>query len=215
MTFIGPGSEWFWSAISGLVVAATLLIIYRQLREQRASALHEQIAAWDREWEDFDMGVYRLSSLIDFEHRPVEDGLPRSFEEVGSYFERLGYLVSQRHLRAEDVWQTLRLGIGWWWSLAGPFIERQREVEGYPGLFDKFEHLEQEMRRLDRKNGEQMAFDVSPAERSRRIDSATQRLRVRLDARNGKLPTRGRGARGSRRARTVDHQPVVPPSAPS
>ena len=197
MTIIGPGSEWFWSAISGLVVAASLLIIYRQLREQRASALHEQIAAWDREWEDFDMGVNRLSSLIDFEHRLLEDGLPRSFEEIGSYFERLGYLVSQRHLRAEDVWQTLRPGIGWWWSLAGPFIERQREVEGYPGLFDKFEQLEQEMRRLDRRGGDEMSFDVSAGELGRRIDAASDRLRLRFDARNGTLPTRKGGRRGT------------------
>ena len=214
MTIIGPGSEWFWSALSGLVVAATLLTIYRQLREQRAAALYDQIAAWERDWEDLDLAVIRLASLIDFEHRPTDDGLPRSFEDVGAYFERLGYLVSQRHLRAEDVWQSLRRAIGWWWALAGPYIERQRAVEDYPGLFDKFENLEQEMRRLDRKTGQEMSFDVSSPELGRRIDSMSQQIRTRSDARNGILPRRKAGRRGSRRA-GIDRPPVVPPATPS
>jgi hypothetical protein len=32
---IGPGSEWFWTAVSGAVLAVTFLAIYRQLRLQR------------------------------------------------------------------------------------------------------------------------------------------------------------------------------------
>jgi hypothetical protein len=27
LTLIGPGSEWFWTALSGIVVAVTLLVI--------------------------------------------------------------------------------------------------------------------------------------------------------------------------------------------
>ena len=34
MSFIGPGSEWFWTAVSGLVLAVTFIAIYRQLRTQ-------------------------------------------------------------------------------------------------------------------------------------------------------------------------------------
>ena len=32
MSFIGPGSEWFWTALTGLVLGLTFLAIYRQLR---------------------------------------------------------------------------------------------------------------------------------------------------------------------------------------
>jgi hypothetical protein len=35
MTFIGPGSEWFWTAVSGLMLAVTFIAIYRQFRLQR------------------------------------------------------------------------------------------------------------------------------------------------------------------------------------
>jgi hypothetical protein len=36
MVFIGPGSEWFWAALSGIVTAVTLIAIFRQLRLQRS-----------------------------------------------------------------------------------------------------------------------------------------------------------------------------------
>ena len=35
VTFVGAGSEWFWAAVSGLVLAVTFIAIYRQLRLQR------------------------------------------------------------------------------------------------------------------------------------------------------------------------------------
>ena len=34
MSFIGPGSEWFWTMLQVLVVAVSLLGLYRQLRLQ-------------------------------------------------------------------------------------------------------------------------------------------------------------------------------------
>ena len=43
MSFIGPGSEWFWTALSGIVLAVTFLAIYRQLRLQRSQTSIEQL----------------------------------------------------------------------------------------------------------------------------------------------------------------------------
>ena len=50
MSFIGPGSEWFWTAISAVVVAVTLLAIFRQVRLQRSAAAIEQLNDIMREW---------------------------------------------------------------------------------------------------------------------------------------------------------------------
>ena len=50
MSFIGPGSEWFWTALSGIVLAVTFLAIYRQLRLQRGATAIEQLDAFQREW---------------------------------------------------------------------------------------------------------------------------------------------------------------------
>ena len=64
MAFIGPGSEWFWTALSGIVLAVTFIAIYRQLRLQRSQAAIEQIDAFEREWATERMCRIRLSSLI-------------------------------------------------------------------------------------------------------------------------------------------------------
>lgn len=34
MAFIGPGSEWFWTALQFTALAITLFALYRQLRAQ-------------------------------------------------------------------------------------------------------------------------------------------------------------------------------------
>ena len=38
MAFIGPGSEWFWTALTGLVLAVTFVGIYRQLSITRSAS---------------------------------------------------------------------------------------------------------------------------------------------------------------------------------
>jgi hypothetical protein len=45
LVLIGPGSEWFWTALSGLVLAITFVAIYRQLVLQRDSAAIDQVTS--------------------------------------------------------------------------------------------------------------------------------------------------------------------------
>jgi hypothetical protein len=47
---IGPGSEWFWSMLQFIVVAGTLIGLYRQLRLQSSQGAIEQLDAFEREW---------------------------------------------------------------------------------------------------------------------------------------------------------------------
>ena len=62
LALIGPGSEWFWTAVSGLVLAITFIAIYRQLRLQqlqmrentkvlRSQAHYNALLLLDRPWE--------------------------------------------------------------------------------------------------------------------------------------------------------------------
>lgn len=55
MTLIGPGSEWFWTAVSGLVLAVTFVGVFLQLRENakllRSQAHHNTLLLLDRPWE--------------------------------------------------------------------------------------------------------------------------------------------------------------------
>ena len=43
LALIGPGSEWFWSMLQFVIVAITLMTIYRQLRLQASAGAIEQM----------------------------------------------------------------------------------------------------------------------------------------------------------------------------
>ena len=45
LVILGPGSEWLWTMISGIVLAVTFIAIYRQLRVQRDAAAIEQVGS--------------------------------------------------------------------------------------------------------------------------------------------------------------------------
>ena len=62
MALIGPGSEWLWAALTGLVLAGTAVAIYRQLRVQhleiqdttklqRSQAHYNALMLGQRPWE--------------------------------------------------------------------------------------------------------------------------------------------------------------------
>jgi len=62
LTLIGPGSEWFWTALQATALAITFIAIYRQLRTQqsqmhdnikllRSQAHHNALKLFSRPWE--------------------------------------------------------------------------------------------------------------------------------------------------------------------
>jgi hypothetical protein len=82
MAFVGPGSEWFWTAVSGLVLAGTFIAIYRQLRLQRrqihentkvlrSQAHYNALTLLQRPWELL-IEDLRLSEIVDSGYRDPE-----------------------------------------------------------------------------------------------------------------------------------------------
>ena len=80
LAFIGPGSEWFWTAVSGLVLAITFLAIYRQLRLQRDAAATEQVNGLLNEWSSERMARAKLTVLLALEAGtdPARPARPRA-----------------------------------------------------------------------------------------------------------------------------------------
>ena len=94
MSFIGPGSEWFWSAISGLVLAVTFLAIYRQLRLQADGAAIAQLTDIEHEWSSERLARAKLKVLLALEAGTGPDELPdRARSEIGFFWQRVGFLV--------------------------------------------------------------------------------------------------------------------------
>ena len=206
-TILGPGSEWFWAMAQFLLVAASIFGIYFQLRAQRASTLFDQTAALGREWVDETFLVHRLAALVELEGRPIESGLPGAALNVGDFFDRIGYLVAERHLRASDVSEMLGAPIGFWWRLLAPYVERSREVAAQPALYARFESLETQMRAFDANAQAAQSPEAFADEVRMAIDELAEELRRLADARDGVFPAR-RSAAGATSLRPKPRGPV-------
>ena len=132
MAFIGPGSEWFWTAVSGLVLAVTFLAIYRQLRLQASQAAVEQLDAVTREFFSERMMRHQLAVLlamqagVDRAHLPVA-----SAAVVADYFDKLGKLARDGHVDLKNIEGMALISLTWWATLE-PFIRRKAAATACP-----------------------------------------------------------------------------------
>jgi hypothetical protein len=121
MAFIGPGSEWFWTAASGIVLGVTFVAIYRQLRLQRSAAAIEQLNGIIREWSSERLARSKFTILLALEAGRDSSDLPnRAVSTVGFFWQQVGYLVRGGHVDRELVYRNLGDQVQAWWAMLFP-----------------------------------------------------------------------------------------------
>lgn len=170
MAFIGPGSEWFWSAFSGLVLAVTFLAIYRQLKVQRDREAIDQLDELLREWSSERLARAKLAILLALRAGVETERLPsRPISHVGFFWNRIGHLVRTGHMDGPQVYVQLGNQLQWWWAALTPAIILDRTGQGDPTGWAQFEWLAREAAAFDAKRGvvreygpEGLAADFDP-----------------------------------------------------
>ena len=153
MALIGPGSEWFWTALSGIVLGVTFIAIYRQLRLQVSAGANDQAGGLERDWLGERLARARLAVLMAIEADPTAMTLPRgSARAVGHFWERVGWLVRAGHMDGRVVHETFG-DVSLWWTWLAPFTHRLREEQGDPQIGEHFEWLAGEMDLMTRQQG--------------------------------------------------------------
>lgn len=143
LTVIGPGSEWFWGAVSGIVLAVTFVAIYRQLRLQRGQAAIEQLEAFEREYSSERLLRCRLAlARAERDGRAPAD-LPQDIgAPVLNYWERVASLARHGYLDLDLLWEG---GSGFWcyrdWLRLEPSITKGRVDDSNPEVGIHFEWL--------------------------------------------------------------------------
>ena len=90
---IGPGSEWFWTMLQFVVVAGTLIGLYRQLRLQSSQEAIGQLGAFDREWRDELYNQVRLEILLSLRSGVDPAHIPEGLAvSIGAFREKIGGL---------------------------------------------------------------------------------------------------------------------------
>lgn len=182
MTFIGPGSEWFWTAISGLVLAITFFAIYRQLRLQRDSAAIEQVAEMERVWTSERMSRSKLAVLLAIEAGTAPVDIPdKAATHVGDFWERMGYLTRTGHMNRRFVYDQWAGLAQRWWAQLLPSTLGWRERDEEPRIWEEFEWLARTMAEMDKKAGVAASYDAGWLARRLPVDINQVREAVEIE----------------------------------
>ena len=161
VVLIGPGSEWLWAAISGIVLAATFIALYRQVRLQRSQNAIEQLRSYSRDWDSERMLRYRLAVLL-----AIGNGLDTSKVALGqativaSFWENIGYLARAGHVSPALLWNGSLGGCVHYWLLLEPFAKSIRRDFTFPAAYEYFEWLAHAMGQLEHRRGGATSAEV-------------------------------------------------------
>lgn len=180
LALIGPGSEWFWTAVSGVVLAITFLAIYRQLRLQRDSAAIEQVADMERLWTSERMSRSKLAVLLALESGIAPMDIPdKAATHIGDFWERMGYLTRTGHMNKQFVYDQWTILAQTWWARLRPSTIGWRERDEEPGIWVEFEWLAQTMAAMDAKAG--VTRSLGPEALARSLPTSINQMREAVE----------------------------------
>jgi len=177
MAFVGPGSEWFWTAVSGLVLASTFLAIYRQLRLQRDALANQQLSDLMTEWSSERMARAKLVVLL-----AIQAGEPqpnRATSHIGFFWQRVGYLVRSGHMDRGIVYEQLGDQVQYFWALLNPDATPSRVKAAQPTGWHDFEWLAALASEIDVKRGQ--TSGINPEEIASALPSVIQHYRDAIE----------------------------------
>jgi hypothetical protein len=143
MSFLGPGSEWFWTAVSAGVLLATLLAIYRQVLLQRGLKEAQQSEDLAREWDSERLLRARLAIALTLQEGQELDHSPSmsSATRIADYWDKVASLVRYGHVGREQITAQWTEIILIFWTMLGPMVKRLRIERGVPNELEHFEWL--------------------------------------------------------------------------
>ncbi len=154
MAFIGPGSEWFWTALSGVVLAVTFLGIFRQLRIARSANAFEQMNRILNTWDSERLTRNRLEILVALKDGAMPDQVPDGAAgTILDFWDDVASLVRAGHVDRALMYDTLRASCRQWWVILAPYTRRVRAESDVTGASEHFEWLAGVMADMERKAG--------------------------------------------------------------
>ena len=154
MAFIGPGSEWFWTALSGIVLVVTFLAIWRQLSMARSAGAREEQISLFQDWESERQMRYRLEILLALRDGADLGHLPEgSAAGLLNWCEEVATLARNGDLDRKALYLGYGLMYQAWWAILAPYVREKRAEQDNPGQYADNEWLAGYMADMDRKAG--------------------------------------------------------------
>lgn len=153
LVLIGSGSEWFWSMISGVVVAVTFILIYRQVRAQSAANALQRIETVHGRWSSTEMVLARLRVALALRDGTLDPTDDTNIDTILNFIDLLRGLHREGYLADAEVARMFGGPLVAWWRLLGPAIAEVRAAEGEQKIWDGIDDLVAVVRRWEAKHG--------------------------------------------------------------
>jgi len=140
LSFLGPGSEWFWTAVSAITLVATLLAIYRQVLLQRGLKEAQQFEELSQEWESERFLRSRRSIALTLQEGGDLEPLAAT-GRIGDFWDKLGSLVRAGHVGRGQITAQWADIILIYWTMLEPSTLSHRAMVGQPTEYEHFEWL--------------------------------------------------------------------------
>jgi hypothetical protein len=122
LSLLGPGSEWFWTAVSAVAVVVTLYAIYRQLLIQQSLKEVQQFDDLSREWNSERFIRLRLVVAKALRDGGKLDGVGAA-TRLGDWWDNVAGLVRAGHLGRAQILRQWSPMILVYWTMLGPLAE--------------------------------------------------------------------------------------------
>jgi len=153
LVLLGPGSEWFWSAVSGIVLAVTFVALYRQLRLQANVTAIEQLTTFEAEWVSERLVRNKRDIAIALRDGRNPAALPDGpTVPIFNFWERMGVLAKARRIDPTLLWSVNGGVCETWWAVLRPWVMASRAELG-PTYGEGFEWLADVIAKLNRQGG--------------------------------------------------------------
>ena len=181
MALIGPGSEWFWTALSGVVLAITFLGIFRQLRIARSANAFEQMNRLSDAWDSERMNRHKLEILLALREGVKSENVPSGAASyVRDFWDDMALLTKAGHIDRRLIYESFTAPCRSWWATLAPVTRRLRIEATDPRLSENHEWLAGVMAEMDKKAGFVLAYDDAflASTLAERIDRAQDQVRI-------------------------------------
>ena len=194
LSLIGPGSEWFWTALSGLILAVTFIAIYRQLRLQRRAAALEQLNSLHLEWGSERISRAYLAVLLAIQAGTDPGDLPEGpVATLGDFWGKIAYMIESGIADVRLVYEYLSPQLQTSWARLRPTVLAWRQDAWRADVYDTFERLAAQMARMDAQRNRSTPIDpetlsarvpglIAQARESIEIEEALRTVPVQLAA---------------------------------
>lgn len=143
--------QWFWQALGTVIVGASLVAVFIQVRLQRMASMVDAIEKLVSTWNSENQLRLRLNvcrRLINDKRYFGEDS-----EELLELLERIGAYVRFGALSEKAVWEVFSWFTDHYYELSRDGIAEMRKHHGDPLLYENFEWLAVRLNQISRKRG--------------------------------------------------------------